>query len=163
MGRTKCTAVINHVWGPHFKKFLKLDIGDSPFSLIVDEATDISNVKYVGVVIKYHSKNKCRVITTFLSLEVCDDSSSFGITEILKKVLNNFDLSTDNMSGLGTDNAAVMVGSKNSVYKKLQDLKSKGKLILVPCACHSLQLSVGQAVSEHFPPDLEYLSNETYS
>ena len=42
MHRTKCTAVITSVLAPHFREELKEDIGESPYSLYLDETTDIS-------------------------------------------------------------------------------------------------------------------------
>lgn len=163
LARTKCTSILKQIWGPYFKQQLKRDLANSPYSLIIDEATDITNLKYLGIIIKYFSAKKNEIITTFLSIEECEDCTAEGIVSVIKKVLNDFDLNIENLSGLGTDNAKVMVGAHNSVHKKLQDLKTNKHLTLVPCACHSLQLSVTHAVSKSFPPNLEFLSNETFS
>lgn len=163
LGRTKCTAILKNVWAPYFKSKLKLDLANSIYSLIIDEATDITNVKFLGIVIKYYSVERRNIITQFLAMMECYDSTADGIVNVIKKVLNEFELSIENLCGLGTDNAQVMVGVHNSVHKKLQNLKSKKYLTLVPCSCHSLQLAVTHAVSKSFPPNLEYICNETYS
>lgn len=63
--------------------------------------------------------------------------------------------------GIGTDNAAVMTGVNNGVYKKLKD--DIPHLILVKCVCHSLQLAVSHAAKAHLPRNLEFLIEETYS
>lgn len=46
--RTKCTNIIKNVLAPHFYEDLRSDIGDSHFSLLLDESTDISITKLLG-------------------------------------------------------------------------------------------------------------------
>lgn len=65
------------------------------------------------------------------------------------------------MRGIGTDNASVMTGVNNGVFKKLKTLAPH--LILVKCVCHSLQLSVSSAAKEFLPRNLEFLIRETYN
>lgn len=43
--RTKCTNIIKKVLATHFVDDLRIDIGDSKFSLLLDESTDISATK----------------------------------------------------------------------------------------------------------------------
>jgi len=47
--RTKCTAIIKNVLSPYFQNNLKDDIGNGRFSILVDESTDISVIKYLGI------------------------------------------------------------------------------------------------------------------
>lgn len=51
--RTKCTQVIKNVLRPHFDEDLRTDVGDGKFSLIIDESTDISVTKLLGVSIRF--------------------------------------------------------------------------------------------------------------
>lgn len=55
--RTKCGEIIRNVLGPHFKSVLREDIGDTCYSLEIDESTDISVQKYLGVVVRYFSRS----------------------------------------------------------------------------------------------------------
>ncbi|XP_011862741.1 PREDICTED: uncharacterized protein LOC105559223, partial [Vollenhovia emeryi] len=48
LGRTKCTGIIKNIIAPHFISDLREDIGDSPYSLLIDESTDISVSKQLG-------------------------------------------------------------------------------------------------------------------
>jgi len=48
LGRTKCTSIISNVLAVHFNEELYKEIGDSSFSLLIDESTDISTTKLVG-------------------------------------------------------------------------------------------------------------------
>lgn len=51
MHRTKCTEMINGVLAPYFLKRLVADVSDQRFSLLLDESTDISVSKYLGVLL----------------------------------------------------------------------------------------------------------------
>lgn len=68
MHRTKCTAMINSVLAPYFIKRLVSDIGDSKYSLLLDESTDLSVSKYLGIVVRYFCEVKRNVMATYLGL-----------------------------------------------------------------------------------------------
>jgi hypothetical protein len=68
LSRTKCTSLIVNILDPHFRKLLKEDISNCPYSLILNESTDISVQKLLGVVVKYFSANNNRICSTFLGL-----------------------------------------------------------------------------------------------
>lgn len=68
MHRTKCTALVRKVLGPHFEQELKADIQKTPFSLLIDESTDVAVSKILGVSIRYYSKSHQKIISTFLSV-----------------------------------------------------------------------------------------------
>lgn len=55
--RYKCTAIISNVLGPHFTSHLIESIGDSYYSILINESTDISITKYLGITIMYFDKN----------------------------------------------------------------------------------------------------------
>ena len=118
LGRTKCTGVIKNIIAPHFKSDLREDIGDSPYSLLVDESTDISVSKQLGVCIIYFSKTKGKDVSTFLTLHYLEKGDAASITQAIKDVVQEFGLNLKNMRGLGTDNASVMTGGLiNTVYR----------------------------------------------
>jgi len=79
MHRTKCAALVKKILGPHFKDELKREIEDTPFSLLIDESTDISVSKQLGVSIKYYSKSQNRIISTFLSVIEVNQSDALGL------------------------------------------------------------------------------------
>jgi len=55
MHRTKCSKLISNVISPALLSELVEDIGNEPYSLIIDESTDISVKKYMAVCIRYFS------------------------------------------------------------------------------------------------------------
>ena len=66
MHRTKCAALVKNVLAPHFKRELMADLKDAPFSLMVDESTDISSTRLLGVSIRYFSEKMKSIVNTFL-------------------------------------------------------------------------------------------------
>ena len=119
--RTKCFNVIQNVLSRHFIESLCVDIGDSPYSLLIDESTDISVFKYLGIVIIYFSKKLHRIVETFLDMPQIKECNAVSIAEVVKSSIKKFNLKLENLKGLGTDNASVMVGVNNGVFAKLKE------------------------------------------
>ncbi|CAG9792674.1 unnamed protein product [Diatraea saccharalis] len=159
--RTKCSYIIKNCLSPHFKHDLKQDIGSGKFSLLLDESTDISITKYLGLVIIYYSLKAKKITTSFLKLAPLTECTADGIVSALKDTLIEFGLDCKNMSGIGTDNASVMTGINNGVHAKLKtDIPG---LVLARCVCHSIQLAVSHDSEGTIPRNLEFMISETYN
>lgn len=104
--RTKCTAIINNVLCPYFKSNLKDDIQNSKYSILIDESTDISVTKFLGIVIIYYSPLKNTIATTYLGLEDLMEGNALAIVNAIKSCLKKYSLSIKNMISLGTDNVS---------------------------------------------------------
>ncbi|XP_067118590.1 zinc finger protein 862-like [Centruroides vittatus] len=161
IGRTKCSAIISNVLAPHFKENLIVDIGDSNYSLLIDESNDISISKLLGIVIRYYSQNKKCITTSFLDLVPLKECNADAICEAIKFSLRNNALDLHKLIAIGTDNASVMIGINNGVYAKLK--AEVPALILVRCLCHSLQLTISHATKEGLPRNIEFLIKETFN
>lgn len=161
--RTKCTQVINDILAPHFEKELLSDIGDQKYSLLLDESTDVSVTKYLGIVVRYFSLKQNKVVSAFLTLQSLESCDAVGIVTALVKCLRDRGLDIQNLIGIGTDNAAVMTGARHSVYTILKTEYNLPHLILIPCVCHSLQLAVTHASEGTLPRNIEFLIRETYN
>ena len=159
--RTKCSALLKNVLKPHFLDDLKQDIGDEKFSLLLDESTDISYTKYLGIVIIYFSKSKKKVVSSFLELAKLPQCTATDIFHALKETLQRHGLDFSKLIGIGTDNASVMTGIHNGLYARLKE--EQPSLVLVRCLCHSLQLATSFAVCETLPRNLDYMVSETYN
>lgn len=159
MKRTKCSAIIKNIIGPYFQKKLIRDIGESSYSLLIDESTDISVQKYLGISIIYFSEVNSKIVTTSLGLVELNACDANGIANAVLKTIAKYGLQKSNFKGLGTDNASVMVGVNNGVYKLLQS--NCQDLILVRCICHSLQLATS-AAAQQLPGSIEFVLKETY-
>lgn len=129
--RTKCSEIIRNVLAPHFKSVLREDIGDTNYSLEIDESTDISVQKYLGLVIRYYSRSMEKINTTFLSITELETADARGIVNGIVKTIQDIGLNLQKMVGLGTDNASVMVGINNGVYQILREEFGLKHLVLV--------------------------------
>ena len=126
---------------------------------MLDESNDISVNELLGIAIVYYSNKYKKVIYIFLSLVLLEKCNALVIVNALKNELLRLKLSLKNMVAIGTDNASVMVGINNGIYKRLKT--EVPSLILIKCACHSIQLAVSHATAEFLPKWLEYLVAET--
>ncbi|KAI4813109.1 hypothetical protein KUCAC02_024457 [Chaenocephalus aceratus] len=157
MHRTKCTEMINGVLAPYFLKKLVADVGDQRFSLLLDESTDLSVSKYLGVVIRCFSNTKQTIVSTFLGLVQLEGGDARSIAQALVAFLEKCCLKKEKLLGIGTDNASVMTGNKNGVHKVLKDVYGIKDLVLIRCVNHSLQLAVTHASNDTLPSSVEYL------
>ena len=154
--------MINGVLAPYFLKKLVADVGEQHFSLLLDEATDISVSKYLGVVIRYFSETKGTVVSTFLGLVELEGGDAHSIARAVVAFLEKCSLVKEKLLGIGTDNASVMTGINNGVHAVLKHEYGLKDLVLIRCVCHSLQLAVTHASNETIPRSVEYLVRETY-
>ena len=96
MQRTKCTGLIKNLIAPCLLKKLLEDVGDSYYSLIIDESTDISQEKLLAVCIRYFSKTKSRIVTTFLAFAVIESAgTSDAIGNKILTMLQQYELSLE--------------------------------------------------------------------
>lgn len=133
---TKCTQMINGVLAPYFMKMITSYVGDKKFSLLLDESTDVSVSKYLGVVIRYFSAKKRTLVSTFLGLAELEAGDAKSIATAIVEFLEKCNLKKENLQGIGTDNASVMTGVHNGVHKILKEECSLPNLILICCVCH---------------------------
>lgn len=158
--RSKCTAIIKNVWSPYFLKQLVQDLGDNPYSLMIDESTDITVNKMLGVAIRYVSTEQQEVVSTYLGMVQLESATAAAIADQLDELLTKSNIKVKNCIGIGTDNANVMTGINNGVHHLLEKKWNK-TLILVRCICHSIQLAVSYACAV-LPRHLEFIVKETY-
>ena len=110
------------------------------FPIMFDETIDVSTIEQMVIHARYIDKNG-KIVTRFLKILDCLDqdmdeevmSISLNADKISQKVtryIKESGLSYEKLVGIGTDGAAVMVGSKNGAVKKIIDsqiAKQKGK------------------------------------
>ncbi|XP_025206232.1 uncharacterized protein LOC112602391 [Melanaphis sacchari] len=161
MHRTKCSSIIINILAPFFINNLREDIGTSKYSLLIDESTDISVLKFLGMAIIYYSRDKNDIVTTFFALEQLGECNAQAIVDAMKSALQKYNLDIKNLIGIGSDNASVMVGINKGVYAILK--QENPNLILIRCVCHSLQLATSQACAETVPRHLDFLISESYN
>lgn len=113
MHRTKCTAVIKSV-------LAKEDIGESPYSLYLDETTDISVSKLLCICVKYRSQKHSKFVSTYLGLVELLKANANGISDAIVAFLGECGLNIKNMVGIATDGTSVMVRKKSLCFHATQ-------------------------------------------
>ena len=114
--------------------------------MLLDKSNDITVSKMLGVAIVYFSKKYNKVIYTYLCLIELDKCNADSIVKAIKIELMSKQLNIKKLVAIGTDNASVMVGVHNGVYKRLKTENSS--LNLIKCVCHSLQLAISHVSSK---------------
>lgn len=158
--RTKCSMLIKNVIGPTMLEELIEEIGDSPYSIIIDESTDLSTLKVLCIMVRFFSHKRGQVVTTFyriLKIVECDAKS---VHQVIVDQFEKDGLQLENMVGIGVDGANVMVGKHNSVTAILK--RKLPDLIIVKCVSHSLHLCAEKA-AELLPRQLEFLVREAHN
>lgn len=158
--RTKCSMLIKNVLGPSMLEALVEEIGNFPYSIIIDESTDLSTQKVLCIMVRFFSHKTAQVVTTFYRLIKIIECDAISVHAAIVNQLTIDGLKIENMIGIGVDGANVMVGKHNSVTAILK--RELPDLIIIKCVSHSLHLCAEKA-SELLPRQLEFLVRETHN
>lgn len=143
MQRSKCAALIKNNLSPCIVQELLEDIGESFFSLIVDESTAVDCKKLLCLVIRYFSTKKAEVVTTFYRLIEMQSGTSDAIADAIINQIKRDGLNIKHLLGLGVDGASVNVGVNHSLSTILHELNPQ--IVVNKCICHSLHLAAENA------------------
>ena len=158
---TKTTQLIKKVLSPHFQEELKKDLKDSLYSIMVDEVTDTTITKLIGVSIKFFSPDSKDITSTFLQVLEIAEADASSLTAAVQKILDTWGLPMENFVGLATDGASVMRGEHHSLQANLR--RKHPGLVHLWCLCHSLDLAARDATKTALPANLEYLIRESFN
>lgn len=158
--RTNYTEIVREVVSPHFINQTVKNIREGKYSLILDESTDISVTKMLGVVVRYL---RHRIVFAFLGLVPVKSATARDLATALINYLNKLKINLKNLVALGTDNASVMTGTYNGLFTILKNDVDLPNLVLIRCTCHSLQLAVSHASEGSLPTNIEFLIREIYN
>lgn len=128
------------------------------FSIMSDSSTDSSVIDQEGILIRYVHPETFEPLTTIASVEHLENSRADGVVDAIKRGLLKCDIDIDKLSDqkaklvcVNLDGAAVNLGAKNGVAKKLSD-SVDNNVIVTHCVAHKLELGVLDAVKQ-----VEYL------
>ncbi|KAL0859016.1 hypothetical protein ABMA27_010870 [Loxostege sticticalis] len=158
--RSKCTALIRNVISPCFLEDLLEEIGDSHFSVIIDETTTIDTKKVMCLIIRFFSQKKQKIITQFYRLIEIEAADATSLADIFKAQLNADGLNIEKLVGIGVDGANVMVGEHHSFSSILKE--GNPELVTIKCVCHSLHLAAEYAFKT-LPRFLDFLIKECHN
>lgn len=158
--RTKCSMLIKNVLGPSMLEALIEEIGDFPYSIIIDESTDLSTQKVLCIIVRFFSHKSRQIVTTFYRIIKLIECDAKSVHDAIISQLKIDGLKFENMIGVGVDGANVMAGRHNSVTAILK--RELPDLIVVKCVSHSLHLCAEKA-AELLPRQLEFLVREAHN
>ena len=113
--RTKCSALIKNVLCLVIRNDLFMDIQGMPYSLIIDESTDITAEKQFCVIVRYFSKAHQTILTGFLGMISLDSGTAEKIFNNMATFLRACHLDLAKCIGLATDGRSVMCGQNNDI------------------------------------------------
>lgn len=154
--RTKCTSIIINIIAP-VEVFNLVDIiKNNPFSVLVDESTDVSCHKFLCLLVRFVHPINGIVHTKLLELVSIDakDCSAKAIFAEFKQCLSDKNIPLDNIIGVACDGASVMIGKNNSFMTHIT--KESPDVITMRCICHSSALIASKA-TEQLPRSVEHL------
>ncbi|KAK3924462.1 Zinc finger MYM-type protein 1 [Frankliniella fusca] len=160
MHRTKCSRIISQVIAPALLTELVEDVGDEPFSIIADEATDNSTSKFMGLCIRYYSEKKKEMITDFLGLLQVIGTKGIELSDAVKEYFGVIGLKIQNMTYIATDGAANMCGVNNSFFTHLRE--TVPHLQAIKCICHSID-KCSEYAHKCMPPCVNKILKETHN
>lgn len=158
--RTKATLLLQKVIAPSINTELRRRLKNVPYSLVIDESTDVSTSKYMAACIRYYNHDAREVKTEFLGLVEVPITTGEVLFAELKMFLEANDLLLENMVGIGTDGANNLCGIHNSVFSRLKAIVPN--MVLNKCICHSMHLCAEKAVEE-LPSNLEFMLRESFN
>ena len=109
----------------------------------------------LAVCIRYFSKTKSRIVTTFLAFAVIESAgTSDTVGNNILTMLQQHNISLEKLIGLGVDGCCTMVGAHHSVSTFFKRLVPN--IVVFKCVCHSLQLAASKAAAV-LPSHIDFL------
>ena len=112
---------------------------------MVDKVCDMTIEKHIAICTKYIYESG-DVKTAFLSDTILKTATADVITERIQTQVEHHDLSIDEMTGSGSDGAAVFIGKKSGVAQRLKI--HNPSLITIHCKYHRLALTCKDSFKE---------------
>lgn len=149
---------ILHISSSKVRNYIRQEIGDSKFCIIVDEVRDESKREQMGLVLRFVDKDG-PTLERFFDLIHVSDTTAATLKKELCNVLTRHNLSVDNILGQGYDGASNMTGERNGLQALF--LSDCSSAYYVHCFAHRLQLAL-VASSREVHPVHQFFSNLSF-
>lgn len=140
------TAIVKHVLGEHIANEIKEDLQSTPFSVLVDESTDVSNKQLMCILVRHIKNGQLQFQFLDFTMTEAGGATAENLNLQFKKCLKKYNIPVSNIVGLGSDNANVMVGKNESFMTHL--LKENPEVVVFRCSCHTTHLIASSACDE---------------
>ena len=122
-------------------------------SVMSDSSTDSSVIDQEVILLRYVHPSTANVMTSYTSIEGLQNSRSEGVFEAIKLGISKVGIDLEKLEPelklvcVNMDGAAVNMGAKSGVAKKINDAVENNVLV-THCVAHKLELGVLDAVKE---------------
>ncbi|KAJ6858052.1 zinc finger MYM-type protein 1-like [Populus alba x Populus x berolinensis] len=122
------------------------DLGDSLFSILIDESCDISIKEQMVVVLRYVDNNG-HIIEHFLGIQHVRDTTASSLKAAIEALFSKHGLNISRLCGQGYDGANNIRGEFNGL--KALILNSNPSAYYVHCFAHKLQSTLVAVTKKH--------------
>uniref|UniRef100_H2ZRS9 DUF4371 domain-containing protein n=1 Tax=Latimeria chalumnae TaxID=7897 RepID=H2ZRS9_LATCH len=154
-GRTKATAISKNIIGSCYFEELSEILKRKKFSVLIDESTDIGNVKTLA-----HFWKLAQIFSPQNRDAAQEGATAERLYEEMIKSFSDAGVSLANILGFGSDGCNTMMGKNNSAASRLQN--DFPGILLQRCICHSLHLCASAACMQ-LPRRCEDLARDVYN
>lgn len=151
---TKLRSLVVDVIGTYTAEKIAREIGNGVFSILVDESTDISNSKHLCILVRYFFNGAPRThVLDMVEIEA-DGATRQNMFKSLEVVMENYQLSFNNIVGFCSDNARSMMGVNEGLVAYI--LKENKNVFVLGCICYTTHL-IAIAAAVVLPRNVESL------
>ncbi|XP_065650948.1 uncharacterized protein LOC136079155 [Hydra vulgaris] len=133
--RTKCTKVIQNVILSTPEGEISEEIKSKPFSILIDELTDVSSIKHLAICLKYFLEKEKQIVDDFLGLTQVISTTGEDLFNALNYRLHSIILTLKTCIGYSSDGASNVISIHNSVWSCA--LIKSPNCIMMRRICHS--------------------------
>ena len=126
-------------------RLISQDVGDKPFSLMIDETSDITKTEQVSICIRFVNDDD-NIQETFLGFYDTASTSAEALFELAIKVLADLGLDIQNLVGLCFDGASNMSGQITGLQARFKAVVAWA--IYVHCYAHQLNLVIVKTITD---------------
>ncbi|XP_017886546.1 uncharacterized protein LOC108628855 [Ceratina calcarata] len=157
--RTKIVAILKNVLNKAVVDKVTTILRSIPFSILVDESTDMSGNKNLCILARYMYEGKIQ--TYLLDYFQLKDGKAEYLYTCFQQIMERYKLPTSNIIGICIDNANVMLDKRNSFVSGLIE-DNKNEVAIFPCICNSMNL-VASYACECLPKHVAKLLHMLYN
>lgn len=162
LARTKATCLTKNVAGNAHLIELTDQMRSQPFSLVIDESTDVAAKKNLVLVTRaaVWEKETLKVRDYFYHVLELAEADAITIHGAIKKKFDEDNIPyRENLLGFAADGANVMMGGSHSVATLLRN--DCPDIFVLKCVCHSFALCASYACKK-LPQSTENVCREIY-
>lgn len=158
--RTKTTCIVRNVLHTTFQEILVSKLKEKPFSILLDETTDIATTKELCTVVRFFDDDTNHVSCRFFRLYEIAKADAATIFNTVQQDLEKLGIPMSNIVGYAADGANVMMGGNNSVRTRFE--ADNPHIFTLKCICHSAAICASNACTK-LPREAEDFIREIYS